>query len=64
MCSTAQESAARELLFAGWRTRCEPQGLREQYKKQLKDLQEDYGGAMLEIRARKNSRSLLGEDEK
>ncbi|WP_428960448.1 hypothetical protein ACQR53_07695 [Xanthomonas oryzae] len=36
---------------------------REQYARQLKDLQEAYGEAMLEIRARKKLVSLLGKDE-
>jgi hypothetical protein len=40
------------------------QDLREQYEKELKDLQEAYGEAMLELRARKKMQSLLGEDEK
>jgi hypothetical protein len=31
-----------------------PQDVREQYERQLKDLQEAYGEAMLEMRARKN----------
>ena len=44
--------------------RANPQDLREQYEKQLKDLQEAYGEAMLELRARKKLQSLLGEDEK
>ena len=44
--------------------RANPQDVREQYEKQLKDLQEAYGEAMLELRARKNLQSLLGEDEK
>ena len=44
--------------------RANPQDVREQYEKQLKDLQEAYGEAMLEQRARKKSQSLLGEDEK
>jgi hypothetical protein len=41
-----------------------PQDLREQYEKQLQDLQEAYGEAMLELRARKKLHSLLGEDGK
>lgn len=41
-----------------------PQDVREQYERQLKDLQEAYGEAMLELRARKELQSLLGEDEK
>ncbi len=41
-----------------------PQGVREQYERQLKDLQEAYGEAMLELRARIKLQSLLGEDEK
>ena len=44
--------------------RANPQDVREQYEKQLKDLQEAYGEAMLELRARKKLQSLLGEDEK
>jgi hypothetical protein len=34
--------------------RANPLEIREQYEKQLKDLQEAYGEAMLELRARKN----------
>ena len=34
--------------------RANPQDVREQYEQQLKDLQEAYGEAMLELRARKN----------
>jgi transposase-like protein len=34
--------------------RANPQDIREQYERQLKDLQEAYGEAMLELRARKN----------
>ena len=41
-----------------------PSDIREQYEKQLKDLQEAYGEAMLELRARKKLQSLLGEDDK
>lgn len=41
-----------------------PQDVREQYEKQLKDLQEAYGEAMLELRARKKLQSLLGEEDK
>ena len=33
--------------------RANPQDVREQYEKQLKELQEAYGEAMLELRARK-----------
>jgi transposase-like protein len=44
--------------------RAKPQDVREQYEQQLKDLQEAYGEAMLELRARKKLQSLLGEDEK
>jgi len=35
--------------------RAKPEDVREQYERQLKDLQEAYGEAMLEIRARKNA---------
>lgn len=41
-----------------------PQDVRDQYEKQLKDLQEAYGEAMLELRARKKLQSLLGEEDK
>ena len=44
--------------------RTNPQDMREQYEKQLKELQEAYGEAMLELRARKKLQSLLGEEEK
>lgn len=33
-------------------------------ERQLKDLQDAYGKAMLELRARKKLQPLLGEDEK
>ena len=42
-----------------------PLEAKEQYEKQLRELQEAYGEAMLELRARKRLASLLGnEDEK
>ena len=44
--------------------RAKPLDIREQYERQLKELQEAYGEAMLEIRARKKLSSLSGEDEK
>lgn len=44
--------------------RAKPLGIKEQYEKQLRELQEAYGEAMLELRARKKLQSLLGEDEK
>ncbi|WP_079437596.1 DUF1153 domain-containing protein [Zoogloea sp. LCSB751] len=44
--------------------RANPLDIREQYEKQIKHLQEAYGEAMLELRARKKLQSLLGEDEK
>ncbi len=44
--------------------RSKPMEIREQYEKQIKDLQEAYGEAMLELRARKKLQSLLGEDDK
>ncbi|MBB5020407.1 transposase-like protein [Chitinivorax tropicus] len=44
--------------------RAKPMDIREQYEKQLKDLQEAYGEAMLGLRARKKLPSLLGEDDK
>ena len=42
-----------------------PLDIKEQYERQLKELQEAYGEAMLELRARKKLQSLLDkEDEK
>ncbi len=43
--------------------RAKPEDVREQYERQLKELQEAYGKAMLELRARKKLSSLLGKDE-
>lgn len=43
--------------------KAKPEDIREQYERKLKDLQEAYGEAMLELRARKKLQSLLGEDE-
>jgi hypothetical protein len=42
--------------------RAKPEDVREQYERQLKDLQEAYGEAILELRARKIVASLLGKD--
>jgi transposase-like protein len=39
--------------------RANPLGIHEQYEKQLRDLQEAYGEAMLELRARKKPQALL-----
>ena len=44
--------------------RAKPLDIREEYERQLKELQEAYGEAMLELRARKKLQSLLGEDDK
>ena len=44
--------------------RAKPLDIREQYEKQLKEIQEAYGEAMLELRARKKLASLLGEDDR
>lgn len=44
--------------------RANPLDIKERYERQIKDLQEAYGEAMLELRARKKLQSLLGEDEK
>lgn len=43
--------------------RAKPEDVREQYERQLKDLQGAYGEAMLELRARKKLQSLVGKDE-
>jgi len=44
--------------------RTKPLEVREEYERQLKELQEAYGEAMLELRSRNKLQSLLGEDEK
>lgn len=44
--------------------RAKPHDIRQQYERKVKDLQEAYGEAMLELRARKKLQSLLEEDEK
>jgi hypothetical protein len=44
--------------------RAKPMEIKEQYERQLRELQEAYGEAMLELRARKKLVSLLGEEEK
>jgi len=45
--------------------RVKPLNIKEQYERQLKELQEAYGEAMLELRARKKYQALLDkEDEK
>ena len=45
--------------------RSKPLEIKEQYERQLRELQEAYGEAMLELRARKKLNALLGnEDEK
>lgn len=44
--------------------RANPLDVREQYEPQLKDLQEAYDEAMLELRARKKLQALLGEEGK
>jgi len=44
--------------------RAKPMEIKEQYEKQLRELQEAYGEAMLELRARKKLVSLLGEEER
>ena len=40
-----------------------PLDIREQYEKQLKDLQEAYGEAMLELRARKKLTALMERED-
>ena len=45
--------------------RTKPLEVKEQYERQLRELQEAYGEAMLELRARKKLSQLLGnEDDK
>lgn len=43
--------------------RAKPEDIRGQYERQLRELQEAYGEATLELRARKKLTSLLGKDE-
>lgn len=43
--------------------RAKPEDVRDQYERQLKELQSAYGEAMLELRARKKLDALLGRDE-
>lgn len=38
--------------------------IREQYEKQLKDLQEAYGEAMLELRARKKLAAVMEREDR
>ena len=40
--------------------RTKPLEVKEQYERQLRELQEAYGEAMLELRAKKRLASLLG----
>lgn len=44
--------------------RANPLDIKEQYERQLKQLQEAYGEAMLELRAKKKLQPLLDEDGK
>ena len=44
--------------------RAKPMDIREQYEKQLKELQKAYDEAMLELRARKKLASLPGEGDR
>lgn len=44
-------------------SRANPLDIREQYEKQLKDLQEAYGEAMLELRARKKLGALMERED-
>lgn len=43
--------------------RANPLGIREQDVKQLKDLQEAYGEAMIELRARKKMAALIEQED-
>ncbi len=44
--------------------RAKPQDIREQYERQLRDLQEAYGEAMLELRARQDSTGSPGANRR
>lgn len=43
--------------------RSKPLDVKEQYEKQLSDLQQTYGEGMLELRARKKLQALLDEED-
>ena len=43
--------------------RANPLDVRQEYEKQLKDLQEAYGEAMLELRARKKLQALMERED-
>jgi len=43
--------------------RAKPEDVREQYERQLKELNTAFGEAMQELRARKKLDALLGRDE-
>ena len=43
--------------------RANPLDVKEQYEKQLRDLQEAYGEAMLELRARKKLQALMQQED-
>ena len=43
--------------------RANPRDVRQQYEKQLRDLQEAYGEAMLELRARKKWQALVERED-
>ena len=44
--------------------RAKPLDIKEQYEKQIRELQEAYGEAMLQMRVLKKYQSLLGDDDK
>ncbi|MBS7776800.1 DUF1153 domain-containing protein [Acidovorax sp. CCYZU-2555] len=44
--------------------RAKPEDVREQYERQLRELQQAYGEAMLELRAQKKLQALLDEEGK
>lgn len=44
--------------------KAKPEDVREQYERQLQELQQAYGEAMLELRARKKLQALLDEEGK
>ena len=44
--------------------RAEPEDVGKQYERQLQELQQAYGEAMLELRARKKLQALLDEEGK
>ena len=65
ICRLRRSSNGSKRASGGWRMPCgQAFGCQRAVDRQLKELQEAYGEAMLELRARKKLNSLLNGDEK